>query len=74
MLEKEAEKLKNEGKVKVYVWPDSSWVKDDDVEDLDLYILSCRKSDDYAIFYMSDELTDEDIESQISDSGFIKHY
>lgn len=33
--------------VKIYVWPDYSWEYDDEIKDLDWYIFTNGKSDDF---------------------------
>jgi len=52
--------------IKIYVWPDNSWISEEDVDDIDLYIQSSGKSDDYAIYNIPTELESEDIEELIS--------
>lgn len=52
--------------IKIYVWPDGSWVSEDDIDDLDWYIVSTEKSDDYAIYNVPIELEAEDIEELIN--------
>lgn len=52
-------------KIKIYVWPDNSWVSEEDVEDLDWYISSSGKSDDYAEYMVHIDLEPDDIEELI---------
>ena len=53
-------------KLLIYVWPDGSWVSEDDVDDLDWYISSNGKSDDFSEHFIPLELDAEDIEELIS--------
>lgn len=51
--------------IKIYLWPDGSWVSEDDVDDLDWYITSTGKSDDFGIYDVSLDLEPDDIEELI---------
>lgn len=54
-------------KVKIYVWADGTWISEEDTEgDLDWYIFSSGKSDDYTAYDISSELEPEDIDELIS--------
>lgn len=52
--------------IKIYVWPDGHWVSEEDVDDLDWYISSSGKSDDFSEHEISLELDADDIEELIS--------
>lgn len=52
-------------KIKIYVWPDNSWESEEEIEDLDWYISSMGKSDDYAIYEVPLELEADDIDELI---------
>jgi hypothetical protein len=51
--------------IKIYVWPDNHWASEDDIDDMDWYLSSNGRSDDYAIYYVPIELEYEDIEELI---------
>jgi len=51
--------------IKIYVWPDGSWINEDDAEDLDWYISSNGKSDDYSEHDVDINLEADDIEELI---------
>jgi len=57
-----------EDKNLIYVWPDGHWVFEEDVDggDLDWYIISAGKSDDYSEYHVPIELEADDIEELIS--------
>ena len=46
---------------KIYLWPDGLWEWDHEIDDLDLYISTNGKSDDFAMYEVPAELSDEDI-------------
>jgi len=46
---------------KIYVWQDGLWEWDHEIDDLDLYISTNGKSDDFAMYEVPAELSDEDI-------------
>ena len=52
-------------KIKIFVWPDNSWVNEDDIDDMDWYLASTDKGDDYAKYYVSIELDADDIDELI---------
>lgn len=52
--------------IMIYVWPDRSWVSEEDVDDLDWYIASTGKSDDFSIHDVPLDLEADDIEELIS--------
>lgn len=52
-------------KIKIYVWPDNSWESEEEIDDLDWYISSNGKSDDYAEHMVPIELDAEDISELI---------
>lgn len=47
-------------KVAVCVWPDETWCFQDDIEEYSW------KSDDYIIYHVPDELSDEDIDALVT--------
>ncbi len=51
--------------LKIWVWPDGTWVSEDDVDDLDWFISSAGKSDDFSEHLIPLELDGEDIEELI---------
>ncbi len=51
--------------IKIYVWPDGSWVNEDDADDIDWYISSNGKSDDFSTHDVDAELEAEDIDELI---------
>ena len=53
-------------KLKIWVWPDGSWISEDDVDDLDWYISSNGKSDDFSEHLIPLLLDGDDIEELIS--------
>ena len=53
-------------KLKIFVWPDGHWVSEDDIPDLDWYIASTGKSDDFSEHFIPIELEADDIEELIS--------
>ncbi len=56
----------SEGMLKIYLWPDGSWIEEtDDIDDLDWYITSTGKSDDYTEHFVPIELDAEDIDELI---------
>ena len=55
-----------DGTLTIYVWPDGSWISEEDADDLDWYISSASKSDDFATYEVSLELELDDIEELIS--------
>ena len=52
-------------KLKIYVWPDNSWVSEEDIDDIDWYISSGGISDDYAEYMVPIELEADDIDELI---------
>lgn len=50
----------------IYVWPDKTWASEEDIDDLDWYIISTGKSDDYTEYEVSLDLEYEDIDELIS--------
>jgi len=61
-------RYKMDDKLKIFLWPDGTWVSENDIDDWDIdwYTISTGKSDDYAIYYVPIELGAEDIEELIS--------
>lgn len=51
--------------LKIYVWPDGSWESEEDIDDMDWYLASAGKSDDYVEYNVPLELEMEDIEELI---------
>ena len=52
-------------KIKIYVWADKSWISEENVNDIDFYISSMGKSDDYATYLVPIKLDPEDIQELI---------
>lgn len=52
-------------KLKIYVWPDGSWESEEEIDDMDWYLTSSGKSDDYAEYKVPLELEAEDIDELI---------
>lgn len=48
-------------KIKIYVWTDNSWESEEEIDDLDWYISSMGKSDDYTEYMIPIELEADDI-------------
>lgn len=57
--------MADENTEKIYLWPDNTWVRDSEVDDLDWYIVSGGKSDDFAQYNVPSDLDDEDIDELI---------
>jgi len=56
-----------EDTLKIYVWPDGTWVSEEDVNgDLDWYMVSSGKSDDFSEYLIPLPLDAKDIEELIS--------
>ena len=51
---------------KVYLWPDKTWAYEEDIDDLDWFLVSGGKSDDFTTHEIPDELDAEDIEELIN--------
>ena len=49
----------------IYLWSDGLWEWDHEIDDLDLYISTNGKSDDFATYELPAELSDEDIDELI---------
>lgn len=52
--------------IKIYVWPDGSWISEEDIDDMEWYLFTTGKSDDYKEYQVPIELEAEDIEELIS--------
>lgn len=49
----------------IFVWADDSWVSEEDIDDMDWYLSSAGKSDDYATYDIPLGLEAEDIDELI---------
>ena len=49
----------------IYLWPDNSWEWDHEIDDLDWYIASGGKGEDFATYEVPTELDAEDIDELI---------
>ncbi len=49
----------------IYVWSDNSWESEEEIDDIDWYLSSSGKSDDYATYEVPLELEAEDIDELI---------
>lgn len=55
-----------ENTIVIYVWPDNTWVTEEDIDgDLDWYIFSGGKSDDFKEYKVSLDLSPDDIQELI---------
>lgn len=55
-----------EDTLKIYVWPDGSWESEEEIDDIDWYLSSASKSDDYKEYNIPLELEADDIEELIA--------
>jgi len=55
--------------IKIYIWPDGSWETEEEIDDMDWYLSSSRKSDDYAVFDIPIKYSDEDIIDFVESEG-----
>jgi len=51
---------------KVYLWPDNTWEFEEEIDDIEWFLVSGGKSDDYTTYEIPDELDAEDINELIS--------
>jgi hypothetical protein len=51
--------------IKIFVWPDNSWTSEEEIDDMDWYLCSTGKSDDYAEYDIPIGLDEEDIDELI---------
>jgi len=49
----------------IYVWPDDSWESEEEIDDMDWFLSSSGKSDDYASYEVPLDLEAEDIDELI---------
>jgi hypothetical protein len=51
--------------LKIYVWPDGSWESEEDIDDMDWYLSSMGKSDDFSEHTVDLDLDYDDIQELI---------
>ena len=51
--------------IQIVVWPDGSWASEEEIDDIDWYLNSTGKSDDYTEYEVPIDLDDEDINELI---------
>ncbi|MCP4374055.1 MAG: hypothetical protein GY797_39010, partial [Deltaproteobacteria bacterium] len=51
--------------IKIYIWPDGSWESEEEIDDMDWFLSSSGKSDDYAEYNIPLGLEAEDIDELI---------
>ncbi len=49
----------------IYVWPDNTWISEEDIDDMDQYLCATKKSDDYTTYELDINLDAEDIQELI---------
>jgi len=62
--------MKTPDKTKILVWPDGSWVSEDEIDDIDWFLTSAGRGDDYAEYLIPSELDNDDIDELIQLKAF----
>jgi hypothetical protein len=55
-----------ENKTKIYTWPDGHWEYEWNIDDMDLFISTLGRSDDYSVRYVSSKLSYDEIDNLVN--------
>lgn len=49
----------------ICVWADGSWYREEDIDDMDIFLMESRKSDDFEVWVTIPGLSDEYIDNWV---------